>query len=206
MPKANPFLHHRPKRPTLTRTFTDENAPGLVVTLSLRAMDAPGGHVAVDKEAEFVEKYITGGRDERGEPFPAMDFPAMDGESVPISRTLCRNVANLVAAQSPVKEDGSENDEIYNFEEFVGFSVTMPDAWPQFLHFAKEAEAESRALKKSVLAGNGAITSDSPSSITSGTSNSTNGKTPSLSVLTPVLVSSALPSEIGMDGILKTQE
>lgn len=170
MPNVHLFAHKRPARPVRTKVFVDPSDRDFPIEVSFRAIDSLDGHAALDIEAEFIQRYVTG--DEIvGEP-PA-DFPFVGGEPVKLSKALCRNVANLVAMQSPVKEDGSPNAALWCFEDFVAMSVTHTEVWPAILAFAKEVEDARRSQKKSGLTGNGAKSSGSACATTDAIPNST---------------------------------
>lgn len=119
MPKVNLNGLPGPAYRTLTKTYTDPLAPGVELTLTLRALVDEQGHpdnfrvaLALERAEAFEKKFA-----ETGFPFP-------DG-AVPVSEPLAQALAYLEVRQQGAPE------ECYTIEELVGLPRSMPSAWQE---------------------------------------------------------------------------
>lgn len=129
MAKIDPFSLSRPPRKSGEKTFTDPAQPGLEWFMSLKALDNAERHAVQEYAETMIAKYL--GDPESGVP-PQVRFPAIGQEVVTLSRRLLFNAATLWYMQTAKEPEG------YSFEQIVGLSVTMPNAWWEVVAWSNE--------------------------------------------------------------------
>lgn len=133
--KINPFSLTRPKRKTATKTFKDSNHPEVELTITLRSLDQAEANACLEMASAFITRYV-GTPEEPAE----MAFPMVGGEPVQMSANLVQIACFLYLSQT------SDNElERYSVEDFIAFSVTMPDIWRDLQKFVTELQGSSES-------------------------------------------------------------
>lgn len=138
MPNPNPwnssFAITRPalRRETVTYQVKDGEGHEHALTITLEELDELGQGVFNDKYREYVQKYVTEKK--------AAKAPGPSGERLPVSESLCRQIAWLEAMQrpNPVQDaQGKWHDQAewkapegaYGFVSWAGVARIWRAAW-----------------------------------------------------------------------------
>lgn len=128
MPRPSPFNRRHPATPLKreTRSFQlDPEDPSTAFTMTLQELDILAEGVAVDKQREYVTRYLKG---VGGKAPERLILP--DRSFVPVSRDLLCCIANLEAMERPEKGDAwPEGEEPANLHWWLGVAKHAPDVW-----------------------------------------------------------------------------
>lgn len=116
--KVNPFSLNRPEPKYVEKDFTDSNHPDLVIHLKLKGLDVAEQIACAEATEKYVEKYMGVEPDWK----PQTLFPLVGGQQVTLSRYLLAQAVMLAFMQE-------RSATPYTIEDFVGISVTLPEAW-----------------------------------------------------------------------------
>lgn len=127
MARINPYAGKRAERLVETKEFSDPAFPKEVLDITLQAQDDLTGALAVDVKEDLVARYITGDA-RRGLMRQEFKLNRSDPEEepIPISDTLCQNVANVYVMQT---DRANPKEEKYTPEELIALCATRPVIW-----------------------------------------------------------------------------
>ena len=136
MSKINTTTLMRRKRRYETRSFTDPDVPGEVLTLTLCPQDVLIGAQAQDLAEELWEEY---GPDKDGDkkPFEIFTDPE-DTEPTFLSKTFVTLTAAICVSQ------GGEPKEKYSPDDLIAIALAMPTAWTSACEWAGELSQRSK--------------------------------------------------------------
>lgn len=125
MPKINPYALCRPEPLVETRTFTDANAPGQELTLTVRIqLEMPFRTAIQERAKKLTVDYVTGRKG--GPPAPLQPVKDKTGASraLKLTETVCLGIAYIEGTQQ-----AEDPQDLYSVPELAALSVTMPDAF-----------------------------------------------------------------------------
>ncbi len=132
----NPYTLPRIERPTFTRDLESSNAPGEILSLTVRAPNTLDELHANSMANDAIRKYLTGEHElcSGGRP---MEFPGLDAdESVALSESLFQVAAFMEAMQV----GGSK----LQLETLVVIAARDPEMWDQLNGLLLEVQAGKR--------------------------------------------------------------
>jgi len=146
--KVNPWALRPVARAFETKTFTDPNAPGEELTLTLISGYDLGREFKVKQLSyDLIRRFVRGQKDEeRGETITEPIEPVIgpDGAVTPeVNALACQSYARLVCQQA-------EGEEAYGFKELAGLSCTMPDALADAVAWSESISANKSAAELSL--------------------------------------------------------
>ena len=154
--RVDPFVLRRKVQEAKVVEVSDPAYPELVVRMYLKALGVVEEYLAQDRYEELVETYLEGGEDR-----PAVSFPAIDGQKVPLSKSLCESAAILEVMQCPEHEA-----DFYRAEQLIGIAATLPEAWRKLIECADELREK---VSKKVIRATTQSSCGLPSSLDTGT-------------------------------------